>query len=81
MKTEEIPGCDWLEYAGCKRDQLAAENKRLKEALSVCEQAIIEFSAAQERGPGWYTRGVDGMYAQIRLWLGKAFDAIREAKG
>ena len=54
---------------------LCEEIEDLKSRLKIAHQAILEFSAAQERGPGWYTRGRDGMYAQVRMWITKGFNA------
>lgn len=59
----------------------ADEIERLRAALKVTKQAILEFRHAQESGPGWYTRGVAGMYAQVQLWLERGSKAARDALG
>ena len=58
-----------------------AEVGQLRAALKVARQAILEFSHAQECGPKWYTRGEDGMYRQVHMWLRKGLNAVREALG
>jgi len=58
-----------------------AEIKLLREALKVAQQAILEFSHAQESGPSWYTRGANGMYQQVRLWLDRGMTAVSGALG
>lgn len=50
---------------------------QLRAALKVMHQAILEFSHAQQSGPSWYTRGRDGMYAQVYMWLQKGLEAAR----
>jgi hypothetical protein len=74
---------DWVHRstAECGVDayDAADEIERLRAALEIAQQAILEFSVAQERGPQWYTHGADGMYRQVRLWLQKGMDACREA--
>lgn len=59
----------------------AAEIVTLRAALKVAQQSLIEFSAAQERGPSWYTNGKDGMYAQVNLWLRRGLKAVQDALG
>jgi len=51
----------------------------LLEALKVARQFVIEVAHAQDVGPGWYTKGEDGLYQQVRMWLRKANDAIESA--
>ena len=48
-------------------------------ALPVAQQAFLEISVAQSRGPGWYTNGESGMYKQVRRWVDKGSEAIRLA--
>lgn len=60
---------------------LAAEIETLRAALKVAQQSLLEFSAAQESGPSWYTRGEQGMYSQVRLWLRRGLEAVQGALG
>lgn len=62
-------------------DDLEAENQRLKAALEVCQQALLEINHAQRNGPSWYTKGEKGMYGQVRMWIDKAIVAINAVKG
>lgn len=54
------------------------EHERLREALKTARQALMEVQHAQECGPGWYTRGVNGMYQQTTTWVRKGLTAARE---
>lgn len=56
----------------------AAEIDRLRDALKTAQQALMEVQHAQECGPGWYTRGEQGMYQQTCTWVRKGLAAIRE---
>jgi hypothetical protein len=58
-----------------------AEVKELRSALKVAQQSLLEFSLAQERGPSWYTRGEQGMYSQVSLWLRRGLEAVQGALG
>lgn len=64
-----IDPCPW-----CEIDQLRA-------ALKVAQQSLLEFSHAQECGPSWYTRGENGMYQQVNLWLRRGLEAVQGALG
>lgn len=55
-----------------------AEIARLREALKTTRQALMEVQHAQECGPEWYTRGVNGMYQQTSTWVRKGLSAARE---
>jgi len=55
------------------------EIERLRTALKVAQQALMEVQHAQEQGPGWYTKGVNGMYQQTTTWVRKGLTATREA--
>jgi hypothetical protein len=57
------------------------EIRELRAALKVAQQALLEFNHAQECGPRWYTRGEDGMYAQVHMWLRKGLESVRAALG
>lgn len=55
------------------------EIERLRPALEVAQQAILEFYYAQLAGPQWYTHGKDGMYRQVRMWLQRGMEAVAAA--
>lgn len=44
-------------------------------------QAFMELQHCHEQGPGWFTRGKDGMYQHFRMWLNRGFAATEEEKG
>jgi hypothetical protein len=75
----EIPAFD--QHVGDEVREAADEITKLREALKVTHQALLEFNHAQQCGPGWYTRGEHGMYQQIYMWLRKGLDAIKECRG
>ena len=61
--------------------RLEARVEQLEGALGVCRQFRLEVAHAMECGPGWYTRGEDGLRQQIRMWIdraGKALQALGE---
>lgn len=47
----------------------------LKKRLKTANQALLEIDHAQRVGPGWYTRGLDGMYQQVRMWVRRGLEA------
>jgi hypothetical protein len=61
--------------------EAADELESYRAALKVALQALLEFSHAQQSGPGWYTRGADGMYRQVRMWLDRGLEAVGIALG
>lgn len=60
---------------------LGDEINQLRAALKVAQQSLLEFSHAQESGPSWYTRGEQGMYSQVNLWLRRGLEAVQGALG
>lgn len=60
-----------------EQEKIEQEKIELVEALKVARHALLEFSLAQERGPGWYTKGASGMYQQVQHWLRKGLEAVR----
>ena len=54
------------------------EHKRIKKQVKVLQQMVMEVSHAQQKGPGWYTRGTDGMFQQVQMWIGRGQAAIDE---
>ena len=71
---------DRLDEAAARIRELEAREAALNKAFDTLEVAFIEFSLAQQRGPGWYTRGDVGLYAQVRVWLDRGFAAIKAAR-
>jgi hypothetical protein len=63
----------------CTIDRLTAERDRLREALEVAQQALLEVAAAQERGDSWYTHGKDGLYRVTRRWVLDGLKAVNAA--
>jgi hypothetical protein len=61
--------------------EAADEIEQLRAALKVAQQSLVEFSHAQEVGPSWYTRGANGMYQQVSLWLRRGLEAVQGALG
>jgi hypothetical protein len=59
---------------------LSDEISKLRGALKITHQSLLEFNHAQESGPRWYTRGEDGMYAQVYMWLHKGLEAINSCR-
>jgi len=53
------------------------EKSELIAVIKVLRQAVMEVRAAQDRGPGWYTKGAKGLYMQVRLWLDKSSSALK----
>lgn len=70
-----------LERMDCLLIKAAQEIDLQRAALKVAQQAILEFNHAQECGPNWYTRGKDGMYQQVNLWLRSGLEAVQGALG
>ena len=69
-----------LEDGNCKlvdaNNALAVENQQLKEqlrvrgkAIDVCRQFVLEVSHAMESGPGWYTKGENGLRREMHANL------------
>lgn len=67
----------------CKANEeikrLTAEVSRKDEALSTCQQALLEVAHAQQCGSGWYTKGESGLRRQVDMWVRRGSEAIREA--
>lgn len=47
----------------------------MSEDLRTIKQMIAEVNHAQLSGPGWYTKGANGLYQQVALWLKKGEEA------
>ena len=54
--------------------------KELQESIAILNQVLLELQHARLNGPGWYTKGEDGMYEQTGMWLQKGFKAIDKAR-
>ena len=81
---EESPGKvalapDGSVHVGPSYEELEAELARLREALKVANQLVIEVNHAYTQGPEWYTRGESGLRQQVAMWIDKASKAIQEA--
>lgn len=61
--------------------KLHAENEKLREALEVAEQALMEVRHAQTCGSEWYTRGASGLRMQVSMWVDRGLTAINSTKG
>jgi hypothetical protein len=48
---------------------------KLNHVIKVQAQALAEVRHAQDSGSQWYTRGADGLFMQVRMWLDKASEA------
>lgn len=53
------------------------ETKELIEALKIARQTILEVGHAQVQGPGWYTRGYDGMYQHVAMLIRRGLEAVK----
>jgi len=51
----------------------------LREQIKVLQQTLMEVSHAQRNGSSWYTRGENGLYQQVSMWLRRGQDAINKA--
>lgn len=59
--------------------QLQIDRRRIRDleaALKIVHQALIEVAHAQDVGPWWYTKGANGLYQQVAMWVRKGLDAI-----
>lgn len=57
-----------------------SENERLRAALKVAHQALLEVKNAQEVGTSWYTRGEFELRSHVAMWVRKGLEAIRGAE-
>jgi len=67
----------------CYHDLVSEQQSKitkLRAALKVMHQALLEFSHARNCGPSWYTRGYDGMYAQVHMWLQRGLAAAASVR-
>lgn len=75
----EIPAFD--QHVGNEVREAVDQIVKLRAALKVVHQSLLEFNHAQQCGPGWYTRGEHGMYQQVYMWLREGLDAINSCRG
>lgn len=56
---------------GQSRSTVGLGNKvsELREQMKVINQMILEVAHAQNAGPDWYSRGENGLRAQVRMWV------------
>ena len=55
--------------------ELRAERDALKDRLKIANQGFLEIAHAQECGPGWYTRGLNGMWQHVYMWVRRGLEA------
>ncbi len=60
-------------------DAALEEIKKLREALELCNQFVLEVSHAMQSGPSWYTKGESGLRNQVHMWIDRAAKAIKAA--
>lgn len=48
----------------------------MDEQIKILRQMLLEVHHAQTAGPGWYTRGEDGLYQQVSMWIEKSRGAL-----
>ena len=60
-------------------ERLTDENRRKDEALTVLRQFMGEVAHAHQSGPGWYTRGEQGLRSHIWMWIDRAKKALDSA--
>lgn len=56
-------------------ERLRADNERLRNVEKTARQFMLEVSHAMQTGPGWYTKGEDGLRQQVYRWI----DNMRKA--
>jgi hypothetical protein len=65
-----------LECAG--QEAFNAGMERAAAPIDVLRQTLLEVAHAQQSGAEWYTKGHNGLYQQIALWVRKGDDAIKD---
>jgi len=63
------------------QEDYARLNDRIEElegAIKVLSQMLIEVDGAYRRGPEWYTKGASGLRTQVRMWLDKSYQALKD---
>lgn len=73
-RSDSVKGCGLCLDAAY--DARGTEIERLRAAIMVMHQAILEFSHARDVGPGWYTRGERGLTQQVDMWIRKGIAAF-----
>jgi len=48
----------------------------LLKVIRVLRQTVMEVRHAQHNGPGWYTKGSNGLYMQVSMHLDRASEAL-----
>lgn len=51
----------------------------LREQIKVMQQTLLEVSHAQHAGSDWYTRGENGLYQQVAMWVQRGQTAVNKA--
>ena len=57
-----------------------AEVTVLRKSLTTLKQTLSEVHHAQSQGSNWYTRGHEGLYMQVSMWVRKGVDAVADAE-
>jgi hypothetical protein len=55
-------------------------NEERAEALETIAQAFLEVQHAQSVGARWYTRGEQGLYGQVAMWVRKGQEAVAKLR-
>ena len=80
--TQRIrPGSEAAPWVCLEINALEARVAELEGALGVCRQFRLEVAHAMECGPGWYTRGENGLRQQIHMWIDRAGKALQALGG
>lgn len=58
-----------------------SEIEKLRAALKVAQQSLIEVNHAQEAGPTWFTHRESALYRQVNHWLRRGLEAVKDALG
>jgi len=57
-------------------EEQQARIAKLEDALTVCNQFMLEVSHAMQSGPSWYTKGTHGLRQQIYMWIERTRKAL-----
>ena len=56
----------------------AKDIEQLQKSIKTIKQTFSEVHHAQSCGAQWYTRGEDGLYRQVSMWVRRGVDAVKE---
>ena len=60
--------------------ELQEQVKEYDKALEILQQTLLEVAHAQQCGAEWYTKGSQGLYSQVSMWVSRGQDAINRIK-